>query len=201
LVNHYLFSKLTGIQQSGEITGFVNSPNDGDGLNVRYANMAFGQGLTVTPVQLVAAYASILNGGTYYQPTLIASYSNNGQVDQVKPKVLEKNVISSQASAWIKEMTQNALEYNYPFALKSGYVLGGKSGTAQIPDGHGGYQPNLYDGTYIGYISGRDGLKYIMMLRLDQPKTGNLASYDAVKVWAQACNALINNFAIPSNNP
>jgi cell division protein FtsI (penicillin-binding protein 3) len=200
LTSEYRFDKTTGIEQSGEVSGYISKPNEGDGLNVRYANMAFGQGMTLTPIQLVAAYAALLNGGKYYQPTLISEINSDGKVSKNQPKLVASGIISEQASSWVKEMTKNALETNYPFARISGYQLGGKSGTAQVPDGHGGYKTDLYDGTYIGYISGKNGLQYIMMIRLDEPKTGALASYEAAKVWAEACSQLINNYAIPANN-
>jgi cell division protein FtsI/penicillin-binding protein 2 len=199
LTEHYLFGQITGIEQSGETIGNINKPDEGDGLNVNYANMAFGQGISITPIQLVAAYNAILNGGTYYQPTLIATTDQSGQIIDQKTTIKSNGVISATASVWIKEMTKNALELNYPSAVRSGYALGGKSGTAQVADGQGGYKENLYDGTYIGYIaSGSGDIKYIMFVRLDEPKTASLASYEAAKAWAELANKLIDNFAIPS---
>jgi stage V sporulation protein D (sporulation-specific penicillin-binding protein) len=199
LTEHYLFNQLTGVEQIGEVTGYINPPDEGDGLNVRYANMAFGQGISLTPIQLVAAYNALLNGGTYYQPTLIANTDANGQLTTQQPIIKSEAIVSSEASALIKGMTKDALEINYPWAMRAGYTLGGKSGTAQVADGQGGYKEDLYYGTYIGYIASANGdIKYIMLVRLDEPKTGALASYEACKVWAELAGKLIDNFAIPS---
>lgn len=199
LINHYRFDKTTGIEQTGETTGYVNPPNEGYGLNVRYSNMAFGQGISMTPIQLVAAYNALLNGGTYLQPTLLASTDENGQLIDQAPIVIAENVISSSTSATVKTMIKDALEYNYPWAVRAGYSLGGKSGTAQVSDGQGGYKENLYKGTYIGYIASSNGdLQYIILVRLDETKTGALASYEACKVWAELTAKFITNFAIPS---
>jgi len=196
LVNHYRFSKKTGVEQSGEATGYVGGPFDGYGLNVRYANMAFGQGVMITPIQLVAAYAAIINGGTYYQPTLAAAQDANGRVKGTEPKVVAQNIISAAASSLIKDILKTTLEINNKQAIRSGYVLGGKSGTAQVADANGNYKTDVYDGAYIGYIGGADGPKYIMLVRLDEPKTPGFASAEAYKVWDEISNKLINNFAI-----
>lgn len=195
LTAHYFFGKLTGIEQSGEAAGFVNGPNQGYGLNVRYANMSFGQGITLTPLQLVAAYDAILDGGTYYKPTLIANTDNNGSF---KPTIVANNVISSQASSEIRNLLQAGLEGNNKAAVRDGYILGAKSGTAQIPDGKGGYRTDAYDGVYAGFIGNNYGPQYIMVVRLDEPKTSasGFASGEAAKVWAEMSNKLIDNFAI-----
>lgn len=202
LTEHYRLDHLTGIEQSGEVTGYISNPTDGDGLTVRYANMAFGQGISITPIQLVAAFGAIMNGGTYYQPTLIASTTETEGKQQLKePKVVATNIISAAASADIIAMTKNALEINYPSIIKDGYDLGGKSGTAQVADGQGGYKKDLYIGTYIGYIGSGGQVKYIMMIRLDEPKTASLASYEAAKVWGKLAGDFIDGFAIAANSP
>lgn len=199
LTNHYLFDKVTGIEQTGEVTGFINSPDEGDGLNVRYANMAFGQGLSITPIQLVGAFNTLVNGGTFYQPTLIANTDEVGHPANQEGIIKANNVVSASTSSQIKNMVRDALEVNYPWAIRSGYILGGKSGTAQVADEQGGYKDNIFDGTYIGYIASSSGdIKYIMLMRLDEPKTGNLASYEACKIWAELSGKLIDNFAIPT---
>lgn len=195
LTDSYRFSYLTGIEQSGEVKGYINPPDSGVGLTVRYSNMAFGQGFTITPIQLVAAYGAILNGGTYYQPTLLEKTEQADKVTVNEAKVVAGSVVSKSTSESIKIMIKDALEINYPWIIREGFDLGGKSGTAQVPDGQGGYKPDLYDGTYIGYIGNGGQVKYIMLVKLDEPRTGALASYEAAKVWGELCDKLINTFA------
>jgi cell division protein FtsI/penicillin-binding protein 2 len=199
LTNHYRFDQITGIEQIGETVGNINKPDEGDGLNVNYANMAFGQGISITPIQLVGAFNALVDGGTYYQPTLIANTNEDGQPTTQVGIVKATNVVSVATSSTVRGMVKDALEINYPWAIRVGYVLGGKSGTAQVADGQGGYKDNIFDGTYIGYIaSGNGDIKYIVLMRLDEPKTGSLASYEACKVWAELTGKLIDNFAIPT---
>jgi stage V sporulation protein D (sporulation-specific penicillin-binding protein) len=196
LVNHYNFNQKTGVEQAGEAAGFVNGPFEGYGLEVRYANMAFGQGVTVTPIQLVGAYAAIVNGGTYYRPTLISARSDDGSVANQTPEVLKENVISDTASSQIRDMLKTSLEINNKPAIRAGYALGAKSGTAQVADDNGNYKEDAYNGAYIGYIGGADGPKYIMLVRVDEPKTGGFASTQAYIIWDEISNKLIDSFAI-----
>ncbi len=72
MANRYGFGKPTGIEQGSadyESAGLVPKPDDnGAGINLTYANTAFGQAMTATPVQMAAAMSAVVNGGTYYQP-------------------------------------------------------------------------------------------------------------------------------------
>ena len=195
LTQHYFFGKPTGIEQDGEMAGVVSGPSEGDGLNVRYANMAFGQGITVTPLQLVAAYAALLNGGTYYKPTLINSRIVDGKTVAFKPTVVKQGAVSATASAQVRDLLEKSLAINNVAALRSGYTLGAKSGTAQEADENGNYKTDAYNGAYSGFIGG-DGVQYVMMVRLDEPKTAGFASGEAAKVWAEISNKIIDNFAL-----
>lgn len=197
LTEHYHFGQKSGVEIAGDADGVVIGPNDGDATDVRYANMAFGQGITVTPIQILAAYASLFNGGTFYKPTLVASTGSGSDKKVVAPKVLNTNVVSSQASAQVREITKVSLEANNPAAKRAGYNIGAKSGTAQIAGDNGSYQKDAYDGVYIGYIGG-DTPQYIMLVRLDEPQTAasGFASTEASKVWDEISNKLIDNFAV-----
>lgn len=196
LTLHYLFNKPTGIELANEQGGKILPPEDnGAGINVTYANMAFGQGLTVTPMQLAAAYSALINGGTYYQPTIISEYEKDGQMVKQEPKVVNDNVISDEVSATVKDILAKTLEINNKPALRAGYTLGAKSGTAELADGNGNYREDTYNGTYIGYIEGKK-LEYVMIVRLDKPKTSGYASRQAAIVWAQISNEIFNSIAI-----
>lgn len=200
LSNNYMFGKKTGIEQSGEVQGYLSGPNEGYGLSVRYANMAFGQGMTLTPLQLAAAYSALLNGGTYYKPTLLNHADNDGNIINFKPTIIQKGVVSTTASSQIRDLLQKSLEINNRAAVRAGYVLGAKSGTAQIADSMGNYRTDAYNGAYVGFLGG-DSPEYIIMVRLDEPKTPGFASTEAAKTWAEISNKLIDNYAVkPKSN-
>lgn len=196
LVNRYQFGKQTGIEQSGEVEGYLSKPNEGDAKNVRYANMAFGQGLTVTPIQIASAYASLVNGGIYYKPHLVYSQKINGKDVITKPEVVRKDAVTPGTSASIRELIRVTLEKNNPAAVRAGYSLGAKSGTAEIAGPNGEYKADAFNGVYIGYIGG-DAPKYVLLVRLDDPKGDRFASTTAARYWSEISNGLIDNFAIP----
>jgi cell division protein FtsI/penicillin-binding protein 2 len=181
LYNHYRFGQLTGIEQPGETKGIIPNPDKGEGLNIQYANTSFGQGIAISPIQMIAAQASMYNGGTYYQPTLIHSIKKPGEEEFIsKPKVLKTNVVSKSASDQvISIMEQYAINSKQP-TLREGFRIGGKTGTAQIPDGKGGYKEDYYIGTYAGFIGGKE-LEYAILVTISEPKISGFAGADAAK--------------------
>ncbi len=196
------FGSLTGIELSNEATGLITEPTTGAGDNIRYANMTFGQGLSVTMLQMSAALSSIINGGTYYQPHVVHSVSDaNGREYATKPNAIRKNVVKKSVSKDIKEMMRAVIAEGSGYAAnRPGYFIGGKTGTAQIPDEFGGYKTNSFIGSLIGF-GGSKKIDYVLMVRIDEPKTGGFAGSDvAGPIFAEINNWLIDYYHIPPNS-
>ncbi len=201
MVNHYRFSKITGIEQGYESGGTVPDPDNGYARNLTYANTSFGQAMTATPLQLAAAYSAMLNGGIYYQPHLVDQIIGpGGKTTAVTPKILKKNVVSPA----ISEQMQGLLEYvveNHNIRPKfdqSTYSVGGKTGTAQIadPNGAGGYKPHDFNGTYVGFVGG-DRPEYVIVVLVREPKVGGYAGgATAQPIFASLARMLIDNFGV-----
>ena len=181
LYNHYRFGQKTGIEQLGETVGIIPDPDRGEGLNVQYANTSFGQGIAVSPIQMIAAQACLYNGGTYYKPTLIHSMKDKDGKDVINPpKIIRENVVSkSAADQVVSLLEQYAINSKQP-ALRDGFRIGGKTGTAQIPDGKGGYRSDNYIGTYAGFIGGKE-LEYAVLVTISEPKISGYAGSDAAR--------------------
>ena len=192
----YRFGRLTGIENY-EVPGVVPDPMNGDGLNISYANTSFGQGLTVTPLQLAAALGSVINGGTYYRPHLVEKIiSADGKQLPGEPQIVRRHVVSEQVSAQVREMMQQVVERNNKPALRDGYQVGGKTGTAQIAKPGGGYYDDRYNGMYIGFVGGQRP-EYVIVIRVNEPKIGGYAgARAAAPLFAAVSNMLINSFAI-----
>lgn len=192
LTNRYHFGQVDPILLPGEKTGYVSPPSGGHDIGLRYANSAFGIGLTVTPLQLVSAYAAIINGGTYYERQISADSQ-----DRVAPIAMTDDVVSPEVSNVIRSLLINTLQTNNKAAIREGFMLGGKSGTAPVPGIDGSYRTDFDNGTYVGFV-GRKSAKYIMLTRLDEPviKEG-FASAEAAKLWAEISNGLIDRSLIP----
>lgn len=201
MVNHFRFSKTTGVEQGYEAGGSVPDPNDGFGLNIVYANTSFGQGMTATPLQMGAALSSIINGGKYYQPHLIDSITNNkGEVDDKQPKVVKGDVISPSVSKDMISLMEGVVNRNYLVygmsQLRDDYTIGGKTGTAQIAKPGGGYYEDKYNGTFMGFVGG-DKPEYVIVTRVNDPGIGGYAgSRAAAPVFSDTVEMLINSFNV-----
>lgn len=182
LTQRYNFGDSTRSGIPGEAAGEVRLPSGGRHIETQYASMAFGVGLTVTPLQLAAAYAAIVNGGTYYQPHVSIT---------LKPKVLHSHVVSPAVSQTMIKMLEQTLKVNEPAAQRSGYMVGAKTGTAPLSGPDGAYKTNVDSGVYVGFI-GKTKPQYILLVRLDEPHVNDFASSVARSSWAAISNQLID---------
>ena len=193
LTDHYRFGGLTGVEQSGEGKGIVPSPSEGSGLNIQYANTAFGQGITVTIMQFAAALSALVNGGTYYQPSLIYSTTDkSGNQELHIPKIISDNVVSDSVSLDIIDLMEHYARDNNPEAARAGFSIGGKTGTAQIPSPDGGYREDVFNGTYAGFVGGQEP-QYVVVLRIDEPRISGFAGADAARpIFTEIANNMMN---------
>lgn len=193
LVNHYKFGALTGIEQSGEGKGIVPDPKNGNGLNIQYANTAFGQGITVTLMQYASALSALVNGGTYYQPSLIYSITDSDGSEVInEPKVKDAAIVSASASADIVSLMEQYSASNNRETARAGFSIGGKTGTAEIPDAEGGYKKGVYNGTYAGFVGG-DKPQYVIVLSVKEPKvSGSAGSEVARPVFTEIANNMMD---------
>ncbi len=202
LVNHYQFARPTGVEQGDESAGWVPDPNDGYGLNIRFANTAFGQGQTQTMIQMAGALGSVVNGGTYYRPTLVDGYvRDDNSIESKQPYVVKTGVVSGGVSEQMQRYMEYTIDNNKATygiaALNQAYSYGGKTGTAQISNPSGGYYENKFNGTFMGYVGGDDP-EYIVVVWVREPTniTGYAGAKAAAPVYFKIATVLTNNFDI-----
>ncbi|HVC36588.1 MAG TPA: penicillin-binding protein 2 [Candidatus Dormibacteraeota bacterium] len=196
MVNHFLLGKPTGIEQGYEASGYIPSPtNNGAGINLTYANTAFGQAVTITPIQMAAALSAVLNGGTYYQPHLVdQQITADGKIYNQKPVILKQHVVGPQVGPEMIPLMQFVVEHHYivPQFDQTKYIVGGKTGTAQIAKPGGGYYNSQYNGTYIGFVGG-DKVQYVIVVYVIKPKNGGYAGTAAAQpIFARMAHVLID---------
>lgn len=129
--DHFGFGKKTGIDLPGEERGILNSVEK---LNItELLTSSFGQTFNVTMIQLVSAYCSLVNGGYYYQPHVVQEIINeNGATVESKESLLVKETVSASTSEFIREAGYLTVEKGTATPAKvEGYLIGGKTGTAQ----------------------------------------------------------------------
>jgi stage V sporulation protein D (sporulation-specific penicillin-binding protein) len=201
LTNHFRFGQSTGVEQGYEAVVPVQAPKDnGAAINLQYANMSFGQGIQITALEMAAAYASVLNGGTYYQPSLVDQYvSSDGKTNTVKPKVLKTDVVAPKVSQdlWplMEYVVQQHLAEGFSYLnFPSDYIVGGKTGTAQVAPASGGaYYADKFNGTYAGFIGGDKPQYVVVVFNLLPGVSGYAGSNGGQPVFADLAHMLINN--------
>lgn len=192
---HFGFGVRTGIEQAGEAFGSVNQPASN---NVNYANMSFGQGVSVTMMQMTTAMSAIANGGKMYQPHLVAgSMSEAGVVEPKEPKLVSDHVISPEAARKLTSMLEVVVEHGSGYlAATKGYKIAGKTGTAQIPRPDGkGYLDGVNIGSFTGYAPAENP-KFVVMVVINQPGVNGFAESTTVPVFRDVVRWLFNYYSI-----
>ncbi|MBU6389013.1 penicillin-binding protein 2 [Patescibacteria group bacterium] len=198
----YGFGDLTGIDLKNEITGTVLPVSQWS--DISRATMSFGQGIAVTPMQVIAAYAAIANNGKLVQPRLVKTVIKPDGSRQTVPMVEGQQVIKPQTAQEIRDMMLATVEQADRKAEVPGYKIGGKTGTAQIPDPqNGGYLKDAYNHSFVG-IEPIDNPRFVVLVKIDHPdlqKSGLFAESDAVPLFSKVSQFLLNYYQVPPTNP
>lgn len=180
-IDKFGFGEKTGIDLSGESTGII-FPRERIG-NVELATSAFGQGVSVTPIQQVMAVSAVVNGGYLYEPYIVKSISDktNTVVKEYYPK-FKRQVISSETSSIMRYALETVVAYGGgKSAYIEGYRVGGKTGTAQ-KSVNGSYLVNNYIMSFMSVVPSNDP-EAVLYLAIDNPKnTAMLSSYTTTPI-------------------
>lgn len=178
------FNQTTGIELPGEVTSDIKKIKSSS-KDVDFATASFGQGLAVSPIAMINAFSAIANGGELMRPFIVAD---------TKPQVVRR-VISKEASVEAIKMMVSAVDKAY-VARIPGYYVAGKTGTAQIADPvRGGYLPNDYTHTYIGFSPAYDP-KFVILIKLDKPEGAPLAGTTVVPAFRELADFLLNYYNV-----
>lgn len=158
------FGKKTGIDLNGEGTGILFKM---DKIGpVELATSAFGQGISVTPIQQVTAVSSIVNGGTLYVPYVVSEVGDKS----ITPTIKRKNVITKETSDVVKYALESVVANGSGRnAYIENYRVGGKTGTAQKVGSDGRYMSGNYILSFIGFMPADDP-EFVVYIALDHPK-------------------------------
>lgn len=194
-IEKFGFGKITGIEQAGEVSSKVKQPSTYD---VDYANMSFGQGISVNSLQLLTAVGAIANKGVLMKPYLVEGELQSDQtIKKTQPQVV-RGVISPETAAELSQIMTQVVEQGSGYLTKmKGYKIAGKTGTAQVPRADGkGYEDNKNIGSFVGFAPADDP-KFVMLVRVDYPKTEGFAEKTAVPAFATVAKELMRYYQIP----
>lgn len=193
--NKFGLAQPTGIELAGEASGIIRKP-DTVGAAVQYSNMVFGQGMNVTMLQVGAAFSSVINGGTYYDPTVIAGTVNNetGEFTEEPDKPSKSNIVSASTSDKVRKMAHDARGKFHGHADRKGFYVGGKTGTSETLQ-DSGYVDDVTVGTYLGYggnSDSSDGPKYVIMVRVSGKDLNLGGNTDAMPIFTDISNWMLD---------
>ncbi len=200
-IRKFGFGSLTGIDLKGETTGKVVDPAKWS--NVLQATTTFGQGIAVTPIQIATAYAAIANNGLEPVPHLVQGSMNAKGTETLNPIAPGSQVLKPETAATMRNMLTAVVVHNHKRAGVDGYKVGGKTGTAQVPDPvNGGYLANVYNHSFVG-MAPADDPKFVMLVKVDQPNSdtaGEFAESTAVPLFGRLASFLLHYYQVPPTN-
>lgn len=173
----YGFGKKTEIQLQEEVSGVARDAKDFGDIDL--ATNSFGQGIAITPIQMIAAVNTIANDGYYIKPTLVENEVYKGK------QVLLPEAVNEITQIMIQAVDKGEAKWAKP----QGLVVAGKTGTAQIPiEGH--YDADKTIASFVGFFPA-DNPQYTMLVTLREPKTSPWGSETAAPLWFAIAKQLL----------
>ena len=189
--------RVTGIDLSGEVSGQMRTPRHPEWTEADLGTNSFGQGISVTPVQLMAAVGAVANEGVMVQPHIVRAVVGPEGAYWPKPTTLGRP-ISAESAKTITEMLVQSIESEARYAHVNGYEIAGKTGTAQIPT-ENGYDDRWTIASFIGWGPVADP-RFLVLVRLDKPESSPWGSVVAAPVFRDVVERLVAMLEIPPDS-
>lgn len=184
----------TGIDLEGESAPLIKPKNSW--YEADLATAGFGQGISVTPIELLTAFSSIANDGAMMEPHVVAAVKDeNGKLTKIPPKEIGRPVSSATAKIMTEILVNAVNKGEAKWAKIPGYRIAGKTGTASIPI-EGKYDPNKTIASFIGFAPVGDP-KFVLLVILDRPTARIYGAETAAPVFFSIARDLFTYFGIP----
>ncbi|MCD6470981.1 penicillin-binding protein 2 [bacterium] len=195
-IQNFGFGSLTGIEQTGEARGDIKNLEKNN--KIYLATASFGQGISVTPIQLAVATAAIANQGKLMKPFIVKEIiKSDGETVERNPQFV-RQVISPSTASMLTAMMVSVIENGYGKAASvPGYYLAGKTGTAQIPKKGGGYSEKTIH-SFVGFGPVPDP-SFVVVIKLDNPQKGRFSASTAAPLFKKIAEYLLRYYKIPPN--
>ena len=186
--------QLTGIDLAGEVPGQLRTPRHPEWTESDLGTNSFGQGVSLTPMQLLVAISAVANEGLMVQPHVVRQVVGPNGAYSPQTTVLGRP-ITPETAATLNEMLATTLDGETAYAKVPGYRIAGKTGTAQIPTDFG-YDASGTIASFIGW-GPVDDPRFIVLVRLDKPETSPWGSVVAAPVFQEVARRLVVFLEIP----
>ena len=170
-IRRFGFGERTGIELPGEINGVIRPPQTWSKISI--TRIPMGHEVGVTPLQMTSAMATIANGGKLVTPRIIRSVmASDGKIISSPSPMVLRQVISPETARQIGDALRGVVSDQGTAAAAAvpGFVIAGKTGTAQKVDPHGGYDHGKYVVSFVGYLPA-DHPEFVGLVVLDDAHT------------------------------
>jgi cell division protein FtsI (penicillin-binding protein 3) len=196
-IEKFGFGQITGIDMPGEIPGLLRRPESWSTVDL--ATHAFGQGISVTPMQMVMAYAAVANGGFLMRPYVVSRLvSPNGEVLlQNQPHVVRR-IVSEKTSHLLASMLKEVTSEGGTGTMASieGFDVAGKTGTAQKADlAHGGYAAKKRVASFVGFVPANDP-RLVALVLVDEPEVNVYGGIVAAPAFRDIARGALRQLAV-----
>jgi len=194
-VKDYGFGEKTGVEMGAESAGNIGNLLSAKVKEIDAATASFGQGLAVTPLQMIMPYQAIANRGILMKPYVVKAIVRDGKREEILPKAVHP-VVSAKTAATMRAMLVNVVENGHAHrAYIDGYYIGGKTGTAQVA-AKGGYSQDNYIHTFIG-IGPIEDAAFVMLTKIDGPQDVQYAEGSALPLWTEIADYMLKYYQVP----
>jgi len=189
------FGKRTGIELASESSGMLTKPASWS--QIQLANVGFGQGVSVTALQLLSAYCAVANGGKLVHPHLVKLVMDPGGKVEL-PKAAEPTpVLSAKTSDRVKSALEKVVEEGTGTAARiPNRRVAGKTGTAQKPTPEAGYNSGKYIGSFVGFAPVGNPRVAILVV-IDEPKGSHYGGVVAAPAFRDICEKALSYLRVP----
>lgn len=198
-ITRFGIGSRTRVDLEGEEQGILKIPDiSPDWSESDLGTNSFGQGVSVTPLQMLTAVNAIANKGVMMRPRVVKQIVNGVEVTNLEPVPLQK-AVSEQTAKTVTDMMVAVVRDGVDGrASLPGYNIAGKTGTAEIPLVTGGYSSTQFIMTFVGFLPADDP-QVSILIKLDRPTSGNFASQTAAPVFRQLVERLVSTLEIPTD--
>ncbi|TEU01823.1 penicillin-binding protein 2 [Candidatus Woesebacteria bacterium] len=195
-LDNFGIGKLTGIDLQGEVSPKLREK--GSWNIVDLATASFGQGVAITPIQMIRAVAAIANDGVLTTPQVVDKILGYDWREDIRPILGERVISSDSANEMTAMMVEAAKSGEAKWTHARGFKVAGKTGTAQIPiAGH--YDDEKTIASFVGFVPADDP-KFVMLVTLREPTSSPWASETAAPLWYTIAKEFFVFFGIQPEN-
>lgn len=192
MMRSFGIGQLTGVDLFAEQTGILKVPGDSDWSESDLGTNSFGQGVSVTPLQMATMFAAIANDGIMRQPRIVKQIITDDGIQEAQPTTIRR-VISAETANILTDMMVRTVNEGIPQAILPGYTIAGKTGTAEIPTAIGYEDDSIV--TFAGFLPADDP-EVVIFVKLDRPD-GYWGSQVAAPVFKRLADRLVILLEIP----